>query len=543
MISCLLVHKRRNSRGLQSSSKIRIASDTLELGRGTACQIHLPDHRVGLLHATIRRAEEGALQVEAEQGALISVNGYLESSAVLRPGMQVTIGPYLLTVEEAAVNVDLVLTMELQLTQADHGTLSQNDPVTLDALGISKRRLGAGFAGLILLVFVLLPILLRAFPAVDDWQASLPVTLTELLSPGPLASGHERFGKKCSACHQRAFQAVTDAACTKCHERVSMHLATNNPFGKQMQSVRCADCHAGHQGKAEAMRVGMSQCADCHAATGTAVAEVRDFDASHPPFHLMMPVGKKLMRIRQDETGILGEKPGLKFSHRVHLAKKGVATPNGDTVLTCRSCHILEESGYHFAAMEMKMTCQQSRCHRVRFEEPAVGIVPHGSETEVMNTLRHAYASWLADEPVEKSKGCPPGAKVRGIVKQTLDCADSLARDKAASTLFRRTGKDLECGLCHEIVDSREKATPWRVLPVNLNRDWQPLAVFPHARHGTVDCGECHDKANSKKSEDMSFPSIKKCRECHGGVRATEGKLRTTCEDCHKFHRKHSTPS
>lgn len=59
---------------------------------------------------------------------------------------------------------------------------------------------------------------------------------------------------------------------------------------------------------------------------------------------------------------------------------------------------------------------------------------------------------------------------------------------------------------------------------MNLNRNWQPLAVFPHARHGTVDCGECHDKANSNKSEDMSFPGIKKCRECHGGGRGPRGK-------------------
>lgn len=537
MISCLLLLVQRSPAGLPTCSEIRVAGESIQLGRGAACQIHLPDHRVCLLHATLSRSGNGALQIEAAPDVLIGVDGFLEQSAVLSPGIRLVIGPYHLTVEPARTDADITLSIDRPGIQADGADTAQADPVTLAALGISKRRLGAMLAAFILLALLLLPMLSRLSPAFEQWQATLPVALTGLFIPGPLSAGHGAFGMKCSTCHRNAFEGVADVACTKCHERVGMHLAANTSHKGELGEVRCADCHPVHAGGLAAKYDGFVQCLACHKRLGKPDADASDFGSDHPPFHLEVAVGKNLVRVRQDANKLPAEQSGLKFSHQLHLDKKGISSPDGDTVLTCRGCHKLEESGNHFAPMTMKMTCQQSRCHTIRFRQPVRGVVPHGSEREVMNSLRNFYMNWLADSPEDLARECVPAAKPGTLLRRTVDCADGLAYKRAASSLFRTTGESLECALCHEVAETGKPDVPWKIAELNINRDWQRQAVFRHARHDTMACADCHDKSASKLSEDVSFPGIQKCRECHAGTEAAPRKTRSSCPSCHQFHR------
>lgn len=534
MISCLLISVTRNKQGLPSRNEIRLVGESLDLGRHTACQIQLADHRVLLRHATLTRAADGTLQIEAAPEATMSIDGFVERQALLRPGTRVGIGPYLLTVEAAAEDADLSLSLTIPETPPAEDTPSfRTLPTNLADLRISKRGLGLAMAAIILLAFLVLPLLPRASSALDEW---LPVALTEPLSAGPLSAGHSAPGMKCSACHQLAFRSVADVACTKCHERLAGHAAPGVHEGA-FAEVRCADCHAAHQGKAEAIKADASRCSGCHERLGTTVANARDFGRDHPPFRLTMTNGQDLVRVAQHAVRMPPEKPGLKFSHKLHLAKEGVSSPDGDTVLTCRNCHKLEESGNHFAPMSVEMTCQQSRCHKRRFAEPGSGFVPHGSEAATLDRLRGFYVAWLADAPQNAAK-CPPPAKAGTMVRRTLDCADELARRHAAATLFRQTGEDLECAQCHEITETGDRNIPWKVAPVRIQRDWQPAASFGHAKHATMACSACHDKAGSATSADIAMPRIEKCRECHAGDDAVSGKLVSNCESCHRFHRR-----
>lgn len=536
MISCLLIHVTQRRKGLPAYSEARILGESIQLGRGAGCQIHLPDHRVNLLHATLKRADDGTLLIETVQDALIGINGFVECRATLRPGMSIAIGPYLITVEASSDDADLSLRVDMPETQA--AARAQALPTTLAALAISKRGLGLKLAAMILLVFLVLPLASRSFPALEAWQAALPIAPSGLLSPGPLVAGHTVFGMKCSVCHRSAFRGVADSACTQCHKRVAMHLATNASHQSAVAEVRCTDCHAAHRGKAGAMNNGLAQCVDCHARLGIAAADARDFGSDHPRFHLTVPAGKQSVRVRQDGERMPREKSGLKFSHQVHLDKKGVSSPDGRTTMTCRDCHLSGKGGQgDFAPMSMGKTCQQSRCHKMRFEEPVNGIVPHGPEREVMNRLRHFYTNRLADAPEEIAKECASLAKTGAAVRRTLDCAALLAQRHAASTLFQATGDRLKCSLCHEIDATGKNDVPWKVASVRIGHDWQPKATFVHAKHDTIECTECHDKTNSRTSADISFPPIEKCRECHGGANAASGKIKGHCANCHSFHR------
>lgn len=539
MISCQLLHLSRSRIGLQTRNEIRISAESIELGRGATCPIHLPDHRVGMLHATIRRAEDGTLRIDAETDALLNINGCPERTAVVCPGTLIGIGPYLLTVEPATADADITLSASITESPEKTPDAPGVAPMTLAALGINKRRLGFGMAAGILLTFLLLLILPRMSPAFEAWQAKLPFALTGLLNPGPLATGHALFGMKCSACHQSAFRGVADVACTKCHEQTAMHLAQDASHREALTGAQCIDCHPAHQGKAETRKNISPQCVNCHKTIDTTVAEAKDFGNAHPHFHLTVPSGKNVVRVSQNEKAMPPEKSGIKFSHQVHLAKSGVSSPDGDTVLTCRDCHKLNESGIHFAPMTMANTCQQSRCHTLRFDEPVSGIVPHGSERDAMNILRNFYANRLAASPLGSFGECPPVAKAGNSLKRTLDCADTLAHQHAATTLFRENGEKLKCALCHEITTTGNMDVPWKVAPIAINHDWQPKAVFVHAKHGTIACTDCHDKANSKSSVDISFPRIEKCRECHGetGSFVSAARITSGCDSCHRFHR------
>jgi predicted CXXCH cytochrome family protein len=63
-----------------------------------------------------------------------------------------------------------------------------------------------------------------------------------------------------------------------------------------------------------------------------------------------------------------------------------------------------------------------------------------------------------------------------------------------------------------------------------------PSARFNHKSHAQAKCADCHDVAGSKKSSDVAMPTIKACRECHGGSRPAEGKVMSNCMLCHGFH-------
>lgn len=539
MISCLLIEVTRNPQGLPLRRERRVAAGTLQLGRGAGCALHLPDHRVALLHAEVRRTERGALRIAACGDETLKVNGFISPSAILKPGVSVEVGPYRIEVEVAPDGCDLALAVE-HVEVGQDAPVRRGFPLSLDATGFSKRRLGIWLAAAILLVFVLLPVL-RALPVasgkLEAVQAALPVNLSGVWSPGPLAGGHALSGMKCATCHTQPFRPVADQTCTGCHRDTGRHVADAAMQRRVTGGLRCTGCHADHQGRDRLRHGGpatdRTRCVGCHGDivrldSASKLDEVRDFATGHPAFHLTLPDGDRLRRVPLAASPL--EQPGLKFSHKVHLDKAGVASPEGDTVMQCRDCHKPDAAGEHFAPMTMRQSCQQSGCHRLDLAEPLEGRVPHGSVAAVMSRMRDAYVSWLAESPQNRAACAAGGDGAR----QLHDCVRQLADRDAETSMFGANG---QCRECHEIVPGETEELPWQVAPVRVNPDWQPGARFPHVRHATMKCADCHDKQDSQSSADVSMPDIKKCRRCHAGARAAGNKLATGCDNCHRYHR------
>jgi c(7)-type cytochrome triheme protein len=515
MISCLLVHLSRNPQGIAVGKEISVSGETLDVGRGAACKIHLQEHLVHLHHALIKRSEDGTLYIDCEKNVEINVNGAMVQSAALDVGTRIEIGPYALAVLPKPDRHDIALSVELM--PAHLGELEalkekqRNTPLTIAALGISKRRLSLALVAAILLLFVFLPLLPAISPGLDrGQQANLPVALNESWSPGALAGGHQVFGNKCGVCHQKPFRAVGDAVCSACHQNIASHGKQPTAHGKK----HCATCHSDHKGKQGLAAHDSSNCVACHAnlkknQADTRLADAVDFEIDHPAFRFASP---------QEQTGI-------KYSHKVHLAEDGIYSLQGDKVLACQDCHHLEESGRRFAPIQMKRDCEKS-CHELEFSDPMQGRVAHGSIDAVTSRVREFYLARMLGKSLP-SNAC---GQVKGESK--TECASRLSNNLLADSLFRG---NLECGECHEISGGKTLDS-WQFAPLKLYRDRDRKSVFSHAKHRTTRCESCHDKRESQSSADVSMPKIEKCRECHSGKRVVKNKVSTRCDQCHVFH-------
>lgn len=401
------------------------------------------------------------------------------------------------------------------------------------------RRAGLTLAAVLLVPFCA-ALLTLVSPAFEAWQAQQVVKLTGWLDPAPLSRAHGQFGHRCTVCHQQPFVAVADAACTECHQTTGRHVTDAEKAARAR--ARCTDCHALHAAKAEAADGRGAPCIECHARQETRLAEVRDFARSHPPFRLSFNVGDTAVRVRENASPAPAEQPNLAFSHEVHLAADGVSSPEGQTVLHCADCHRPDAGGRGFLAPDMATSCQQSGCHGMRFAKPLRGVVPHGAVRDVFERTRNAQARRLADAPEDAAKECGWPARPAASHRQLLDCADAASRGFLAGSLFRQQGDAPGCALCHQLAESSAADAPWKVAPVRMSRRWHATAWFPHRRHASVKCADCHDKSGSTRAEDVAIPGITRCRECHGGDSFGDSKVGLTCADCHDYHRFSKSP-
>ena len=179
--------------------------------------------------------------------------------------------------------------------------------------------------------------------------------------------------------------------------------------------------------------------------------------------------------------------------------------------------------------MTMATTCQQSNCHALDFNPRVEGRqVPHAAEKTVMTTLREFYASRAI------SKTYAEDVNVDDL-RLARNWAHAQA-DRNAKFLFSET-KEGTCLECHEITyDGSNKEVPWQVAPVRVADHWLPKSRFPHVKHRTTKCTDCHNVMHSDKSSDVAIPRISKCRECHVGSKQAISRVSSTCDTCHIFH-------
>lgn len=542
MIRCHLVQVTRNRAGKAQREARTVSGEPLRIGRGAECAIHLPDPRVSLHHAAVRRGDDGRFYLEAE-GSTLKAGGRFEQRLRLQPGQVVMIGPYRFEVEAADEAHELALSVELtEPLPDDRERLASSSQLSLARTGLSKRRMALLLGGLVLLLFMVLPVLYAVSPAVRMATAHLPFGLDQSWDPGPLSSGHIGFGSDCSQCHQVPFVQVRDQACTACHAGIGPHIAQAALEEAVFGEMRCASCHRDHKGLDGLARGDTSRCVDCHGdvkahAAGSMLADIHDFGRDHPPFRLSLAQADGgVLRLAQGDPATR-EDSGLVFPHDVHLAPEGVKSPEGQRRLDCASCHVPDRAGVRFEPVTMQAHCAD--CHRLDFE-PAVTTrqVPHAQPREVMTTLREFYSSIsLGEVPIDV-------VTIDGMMRRPPGKPDARERRRAALWVEEKSlaiGRELfevrVCQTCHEVsYDASATDVPWSIAPVVANPHWLPKSRFDHASHGSFDCSRCHAAETSKASSDINLPDLATCHTCHAGQSPAPGQLASTCASCHGFH-------
>ncbi len=579
MIRCKLVEY-TNPDATQTQARVdrAVSGEVLALGRAASCKIYLPDPRVRLEHASIHRAEDGFLHLDA--AGPVFVNQRAQNTVRLAVGQKITIGPYDFVVDSLEDGPGLP-GARLTLSFAQRaGAQPGQSAVQEEALGglrqgwVTRRRLAWLFS-LVMLVCAGLPVW-HAYHPPDQplpfatapgwqteavtWVRAQTARLDTFWNPGPVSSAHQTFAQDCRSCHDQPFARVADTTCTSCHKTTGTHVADKSLDHAAFQGQRCATCHKEHQGAASMRTVDAIGCEQCHGnvrafAPGTTLPDVSDFGRNHPEFRLSVRLPGEPQRVqRVAQTAALRNDTGLKFPHDIHLARVGIKSPTGPAstggrvVLECANCHRPDAAGARFEPVQMARDCQA--CHRLSVDPQAPEReVPHAAPADVAVAVREIYAS-LAVDRIPVSLVTVNSLLQRPQAQPALAVATSAGRwvqqqsERTLAGMMESTNG--VCKTCHAVErQPAAKTVPdrWQIRPIVVTGHWLPKSQFSHTQHQNASCTSCHDAGTSKTAADILIPDLASCRTCHAGAKADDRKVASRCDSCHGFHSKVEHPA
>ncbi len=427
-------------------------------------------------------------------------------------------------------------------------------------------------------------------------------------STGSLNQAHQlSIGDNCAACHKSPFEQVKDEACEECHETAD-HIDPNSTLISASSHAKnsaqaCQSCHKEHNEPTSVIIKSDMLCVDCHAeevrnagenlhhsasstgavdsaidntvnslsegntSTASGIASIPTTTGfslgKHPQFKLSYLESVKLDSTEAEKTIVnmswnkqqmafdsaYPEASNLKFNHKVHFNPSKMRTTDKPDGMECADCHTLKSDKEHFEPISMEEHC--SSCHELTFDTDNLERqLPHGEPDEVIRMLEEHYVRVYTD-PDFKPAGSSTRRRRLGQRRNDSNCESPFAcgmqkAAREAEAQFIKGG----CNYCHQVSDTEADNiyARWKVLPVRINDDWYPNAIFDHASHETkkVDsnhsCLSCHDAEESESNTDVLIPGIDNCVDCHGDE-SIANKITVNCVSCHDFHPKMLRPS
>ncbi len=532
----LVTHRLRRTRreGYVERTEV-LEGEEIRLGRGSDAELHLPDARVLLHHATLT-VEGGTIVVRADPRAEIELDGIPVDSAHLTDGHTVAVGPYDLTWVAERGDCDGALTIELARPMGDAETLVR---ARVRTPLLSRRRSGWALGGLVALVLLVIGVGVPVGSFVGEPQVQRQATeagdaaiirqAETLWVTEQLSDVHHNLEAGCQACHLEPFATVTETSCLACHDTLAAHVGPHATFAADVNMEEgCASCHQEHKGANgifPTAAVTEDGCIACHSkdiapGNGGKLAKVASI-AQHPAI-LYPPAPAS----------------DLKFSHASHLVPEGKRGPTGAREkLGCADCHQSANAGRDMTVPSFEEGCQS--CHTLAFasEDPGRRL-PHGSPTKVRLAVTKFYEALAAGQidvpafeaPVRRRR---PGQEARPQLVAPPEPVPVSVRIEQAMAGPAVKG---QCATCHTLTDSAYPVQ-WGVAPVRFEHDWITRAAFSHEDHRKdAKCTTCHaDAVKSEKVSDVSLPAIGTCLECHGSAFEAP-KVESTCVTCHEYH-------
>ncbi len=568
---------------------LQVNAERIRFGRGTDNEVPLPDIRVELSAAALSRRADG-LVIEKLGNSPMRVNGNTMETSIVRPGDEIVIGPYRIEIVEPTEGCEAAATVELVQPMGDAlGRLVAESRIGLPMAAVSKRAMAWTFFVVVFAICLILPAAIYWGGVVPPWKkdapAAGPASIAGLSwNVGDFSNPHRFFASNCSTCHQNSFIAVPDTACLTCHATVGSHAEKNADIGTLRQEVtdtRCTHCHQEHRGVRGTVVRDASLCLDCHGtitkkAPKAGVLDVAGFPDGHPQFRLTLvanAAGKKTERVEIGKQPA-HNMPGIKFVHAAHLVKGGFPALKYKEMV-CADCHVAEPGGLGFAPVTYEGQC--ARCHALKFDRVdlpwAEAKVPHGDDAGVVGSIWNFYAGKalrgeMADATPAVPRRSPGMTNAAGDAAQPEVQAWVAQKTAVALSTIVDEKNRVGCGYCHYgtgpqgLIDTAKvvagmtatgaDARTKFIAPVILRSRFLPQAVFNHARHAALDCGDCHTKRRDETKaalrqlpitppDPMDVPGIENCIGCHGAENASL-RAESTCISCHDFHRNEFGP-
>ena len=134
MIRCKLIERSVVGSALGTADVGRaVSGEALTIGRAASCKVYLPDPSIRLDHASIQRAEDGFLYLQASGPVFIDQK--LQASCKLEVGQSISIGPYAFHLEAlrdgpqtAVADLTLLYSVDEAGGQAGQGASSNRPP-------------------------------------------------------------------------------------------------------------------------------------------------------------------------------------------------------------------------------------------------------------------------------------------------------------------------------------------------------------------------------------------------------------------------------
>jgi len=272
---------RRQGIGDITTQESSHSAPIIRIGRGTDCDIHLPDAGIQLEHATLESRGDCAF-IQAVGHASISVNEKVVDGIQLQVGDQIRLGLYELKVQESIEAVDgdeaFVLTCE---------RIDPDDAVWREKAGtpagsgvgarLSMRGVSWVFGSLIFLMFFVWP--MTAHYAAESRDVGALDTATTAGHPpvghwaiwgrsagltGAVSRSHALFGDECVSCHQRAFIPVNATDCLTYHDDVQEHVRVEQFSFASLGATGCLQCHQEHEGNDQLVLSDSRLCMTCN---------------------------------------------------------------------------------------------------------------------------------------------------------------------------------------------------------------------------------------------------------------------------------------
>lgn len=584
----------------------RTDQPSLVIGRATDSDIVLEDLAVLLSHARLTQSGSDSIELEALDGAAVSLGGRLVTRERVAPSAApvIVLGGQRLTLGPGEASGEISVTVERLEEPAP--ARDERDTFALSNAMPSRRTFAWLLGALVIGLFLLWPIfgMERGGPEASvvasannvatrtnvGWQpAKSNFHPDETWSSGPLSPPHRFLEGNCSACHTEAFKAVRDENCLACHggegatkaglSALKDHadptrlLAVHPKVAGFEASVRakigpavhlpdwtCTGCHREHEGAVQTPASTDRFCAGCHAKLKQGLPDTVLLDtpswAEHPEFRPTITDNSGTTPIARKVS--LSAKPsevsGLKFPHDLHLSTTngvaqmarsiGVRHGYGEKLL-CKDCHASDRSGVGFKPVSMEENC--AVCHALEF----------AIEGGVVRTLRHGHPGAVVAELRDYLTARGP-ERIAATDRQRV----GLAYSERATMRKRETvltyGASVPAliravfepgGACHDCHEIRPPADPasfrYKVKEVAFTERYLSKGWFSHADHGTkvTPCKTCHAAEASQSARELLLPGVQTCRNCHASEHPSKTKVATGCASCHSYHEAPGTPA